>query len=995
MSLYIAVFLILGFSPGFVFGVMKADSEAYSSFMLTMPNPPDADSHLPMGDYDATNTSSITIGAGDQTALVPLNFTRNSSIYQCLYFAPEIGMLGYIHEISLYNQFFSSGIVDKPTKIWMGLTDRQSLQAGWISSNEMTLVFDGTMNFPSGNNSISFPLQAPFVYLGGNLVVMFKRGLDTQVYSSYDRFISQDGSYGRARNMTSNIIDYVPTELWGGSVTSSFPQTTLIMSPLSEDPVFSLNPTAYDFGNTSIGGSRSRNFTITNVGGGNLAINAISLAGSPTYTISSQASLPINLALGASSSFTISYAPSSQGEDIATLTISNNLGRAHDLREEESTEISGTGVPDVHIGIGNEIARIPIDFYNHRSLFETIYTAEELNNIVGTITGLKLYNNFPAHLPDTPIQIWLGTTSRTNLSSGWIPSTALTLVYDSTVDFPPGENTISITFPEPYLYVNGQNLLMLVHRPMWVPWYSSEAYFKAQTGGNNRSRKTQSDTIELNPAAPSGGSVSGLFPKTTFTVNACGIGQLTGRVLDASGNPLAGAEISLDSPLYYAISDAQGDFGITSILADSYTINISHHGYVNQSMNILIERDQSAVMEISMELLPQVRVSGTILSRNTGSGIARAQIELLGFEDYSASSTDNGSFAIPAVFAANNYAYTINATGYSAISGIIEVSTVDCNMGYITLTELAHVPHSVVATLNNASNAVNLIWAAPDIVSLDILTTAENIDHGDHTAMRKPDRALLGYHVWRFSATEEHHTESWVRVSEAIIPSLSYTDPGWGTLAYGTYRWAVKAIYSTNLMSAPAFSNVLVKAKRYGSIAGFVRGTGEQGIGNAIVTAEGGLNSTTNSVGAYSLILATGSYTATASAAEYHDLTYSNIRVREDQISALNFSMIPTSLAAETLPVLHTALKGNYPNPFNPETTIHYELKDAGYVRLDLFSLKGSLVRSLVHQDQAAGRYRVVFDGCDDMRVPLPSGIYIYRFSSARYRSTRKMILMQ
>ena len=61
------------------------------------------------------------------------------------------------------------------------------------------------------------------------------------------------------------------------------------------------------------------------------------------------------------------------------------------------------------------------------------------------------------------------------------------------------------------------------------------------------------------------------------------------------------------------------------------------------------------------------------------------------------------------------------------------------------------------------------------------------------------------------------------------------------------------------------------------------------------------------------------------------------------------------------------ALFQNHPNPFNPETTIGYELPEAGAVRLSLYNVSGQLVRTLVERERAAGTYSVTWDGRDDM----------------------------
>jgi hypothetical protein len=83
----------------------------------------------------------------------------------------------------------------------------------------------------------------------------------------------------------------------------------------------------------------------------------------------------------------------------------------------------------------------------------------------------------------------------------------------------------------------------------------------------------------------------------------------------------------------------------------------------------------------------------------------------------------------------------------------------------------------------------------------------------------------------------------------------------------------------------------------------------------------------------------------------------------------------------------------NYPNPFNPETTISFALPTSGATSLKIFNLKGQLVRSLVNRDMAAGTQRVVWNGMDDNNRPVSSGLYFYQVSNAGKSITRKMLL--
>ena len=78
----------------------------------------------------------------------------------------------------------------------------------------------------------------------------------------------------------------------------------------------------------------------------------------------------------------------------------------------------------------------------------------------------------------------------------------------------------------------------------------------------------------------------------------------------------------------------------------------------------------------------------------------------------------------------------------------------------------------------------------------------------------------------------------------------------------------------------------------------------------------------------------------------------------------------------------------NYPNPFNPATTIGYALPEAAQVRLEVFDLLGRSVASLVDRFQEAGSYEAVFEAAD-----LPSGTYLYRLQAGALRHTGRMVL--
>jgi hypothetical protein len=94
------------------------------------------------------------------------------------------------------------------------------------------------------------------------------------------------------------------------------------------------------------------------------------------------------------------------------------------------------------------------------------------------------------------------------------------------------------------------------------------------------------------------------------------------------------------------------------------------------------------------------------------------------------------------------------------------------------------------------------------------------------------------------------------------------------------------------------------------------------------------------------------------------------------------------------------SLSQNFPNPFNPRTTISFDIPgetqaSAVQARLAVFDLRGRLVRVLVEKDLRPGRYSVVWDGREANGGQVPSGIYFYRLKAGTFAETRKMLLMK
>ncbi len=92
---------------------------------------------------------------------------------------------------------------------------------------------------------------------------------------------------------------------------------------------------------------------------------------------------------------------------------------------------------------------------------------------------------------------------------------------------------------------------------------------------------------------------------------------------------------------------------------------------------------------------------------------------------------------------------------------------------------------------------------------------------------------------------------------------------------------------------------------------------------------------------------------------------------------------------------LQNILEQNIPNPFNPSTTIKFNLTNSQSVKLDIFNSKGQLVKNLATDSFAAGSHSVVWNGDDKTGKTVGSGIYFYVLQGEDFRLIRKAILMK
>lgn len=704
----------------------------------------------------------------------------------------------------------------------------------------------------------------------------------------------------------------------------------------------------------------------------------------------------------------------------------------------------------VVIGAGDEFTyQVPVNMTQLNSLYENIYTPDELG-YTGLISIVEFYNFFSDDILDKPTKIWLGLTDLNDLSEGWIPASQMRLVFDGNVDYPSGSNTISIVLQEPFTLAPGHNLAILVQRPMDTVSYGTWESFLSQNHTSSRSRIAAGSGF-LNPNSPPMGSFVPTYPKTGFYITPGTAGNLEGVVYDENNAPLFNATVRIQNGPQ-TVTNASGHYSFPNIFASDYTVTATAHGYNDQTQYVTVASEETTVLDFYLTPRSTVTVTGTIYgSDNTDQGLPAATISLTGYEDYQAVTDANGAFTISGVYANYNYEYTAEAEGYQTQTGTVEIAETDIVLDDIILNENTYMPQNVSATLIHDYADVDVMWSAPN--------------------PGNPDRDLVGYKVWRLLQGQEADESLWTILTPEPITTHRYTDTQWSTLPDGLFKWAVKSVYTNDLISDAAISNSL---RTLGMISGFVYNEEMEPLMDATVTA-GSQTFTTPADGSYALHLPSGTYNVVCSLAGYYNNTQYDVEVVANENTALDFILTPISntgtllgvvknqllepvmgatiiagtdstttvadgsyvlnllpgsysvtfrhedyfeqtvenvviILGETtrldfsvlpvanednLQVMVTKLNGNYPNPFNPTTTISYDIKDASDVSLAIYNVKGQMIRSLVNEVKQSGHYTVQWDGKDTHGKIVSSGVYQYVLKTNNYQESKRMTLLK
>jgi outer membrane protein assembly factor BamB len=181
-----------------------------------------------------------------------------------------------------------------------------------------------------------------------------------------------------------------------------------------------------------------------------------------------------------------------------------------------------------------------------------------------------------------------------------------------------------------------------------------------------------------------------------------------------------------------------------------------------------------------------------------------------------------------------------------------------------------------------------------------------------------------------------------------------------------------------------------------GSIFGNVTLTGGTGNVEEVQVIAGIYFTNPSSSGFYTIELPPGIYDITADLEGYQSQTVENVTIYSGQATGeINFDLDLLSGNDQNLELIDIPLS-NYPNPFNPITTINFSISERlENIELTVYNLKGQKVKQLINDQLPVGQHSVIWNGTDENEKQISSGIYFYRLKTNYGNIQKRMLLIK
>jgi len=412
--------------------------------------------------------------------------------------------------------------------------------------------------------------------------------------------------------------------------------------------------------------------------------------------------------------------------------------------------VQKSGTEYITVGEGEEEYHlVPFSPTNLSSGGELFYKSIEIGK-TGEIHGLSFYYSCTTELSDT-LMVFVVETDSVSLEEKIQNAHTYSLVYNKDVDFKIGNGQeLYIPFEKPYLY-GGKNLKVLLYWP--YSYISSDVVWEISNTTDVRCNSISQcylnkgiDIYDQNVLNNEWTNHYKMLPKTRFFVKTTERdASLSGTVYNENNVVFEGVEISVEGFANKIKTDRDGAYSFPVMPIGDNAVTAISYGYFDNTKTAAFTSATETVVDFNMEALPNVSVSGTVLSNDYNTPVEGAEVKLEGYKEYSAVTNAQGVFTFNDVYVAQEYVITIAHQKMHPYTDNVKVPIENLDLGEIVLDEIEQSAFNMVAE-RNAENFMNIQWKAPHSGKERMLSSCDmtSLSSDNYTANSPDEDVQIG-----------------------------------------------------------------------------------------------------------------------------------------------------------------------------------------------------------------------------------------------------------
>ena len=187
-------------------------------------------------------------------------------------------------------------------------------------------------------------------------------------------------------------------------------------------------------------------------------------------------------------------------------------------------------------------------------------------------------------------------------------------------------------------------------------------------------------------------------------------GYIAGTVKNEAGEPIKGALLLINGGQFNAKTDAQGKYILNYLPAGEYNVDVQALGYENQTVTATVASLETTTMDVTMTALPKHTLTGTVKDV-AGDPIINADIEVTGYNTYTTTTAEDGTFEIANMFESSYYSISVTKNKYVTLQQSFEL-TADLTLD-LQMEDNIKAPRFVNATENEDGQSIFVEWGSP------------------------------------------------------------------------------------------------------------------------------------------------------------------------------------------------------------------------------------------------------------------------------------------